>query len=90
MRGVTGLATVDACAGMLAHGDPIGCAVNPEVGRELRPLPQPSRPVRVVVVGAGPAGLEAACRAAYVLADPPDPTVRFSVIRFLNKQDLGT
>ena len=55
---------VDACAGMLAHGDPIGCAVNPEVGRELRPLPQPSRRVRVVVVGAGPAGLEAACRAA--------------------------
>ena len=49
---------------MLAHGDPIGCAVNPEVGRELRPLPQPSRRVRVVVVGAGPAGLEAACRAA--------------------------
>jgi 2,4-dienoyl-CoA reductase (NADPH2) len=55
---------VDACAGMLAHGDPIGCAVNPEVGRELRPLPLPSRRVRVVVVGAGPAGLEAACRGA--------------------------
>ena len=45
---------VDACAGMLAHGDPIGCAVNPEVGRELRPQPKPSRRVRVVVVGAGP------------------------------------
>ena len=56
---------VDACAGMLAHGDPIGCAVNPEVGRELRAPPVPaSRPARVVVVGAGPAGLEAACRAA--------------------------
>src|SRR4029077_1628499 len=38
---------VDACAGMLAHGDPIGCAVNPEVGRELRPQPKPSRRVRV-------------------------------------------
>ena len=55
---------VDACAGMLAHGDPIGCAVNPEVGRELRAAPVPSRRARVVVVGAGPAGLEAACRAA--------------------------
>jgi 2,4-dienoyl-CoA reductase-like NADH-dependent reductase (Old Yellow Enzyme family)/thioredoxin reductase len=55
---------VDACAGMLEHGDPIGCAVNPEVGRELRRPPVPSRRARVVVVGAGPAGLEAACRAA--------------------------
>ena len=55
---------VDACAGMLAHGDPIGCAVNPEVGRELRAAPVPARGARVVVLGAGPAGLEAACRAA--------------------------
>ena len=55
---------VDACAGMLAHGDPIGCAVNPEVGRELRISPVAARRARVVVVGAGPAGLEAACRAA--------------------------
>lgn len=54
---------VDSCAGMLEHGNPISCAVNPEVGRELRPPPQPSRRARVVVVGAGPAGLEAACRA---------------------------
>jgi NADPH-dependent 2,4-dienoyl-CoA reductase/sulfur reductase-like enzyme len=55
---------VDACAGMLEHGEPIGCAVNPEVGRELRVAPRSARAARVVVVGAGPAGLEAACRAA--------------------------
>lgn len=54
---------VDSCAGMLEHGNPISCAVNPEVGRELRPPPPLSRRARVVVVGAGPAGLEAACRA---------------------------
>jgi 2,4-dienoyl-CoA reductase-like NADH-dependent reductase (Old Yellow Enzyme family) len=59
------VATVDACAGMLAHGDPISCSVNPEVGRERRaPIPRASRPRRVAVVGLGPAGLEAACRAA--------------------------
>jgi 2,4-dienoyl-CoA reductase-like NADH-dependent reductase (Old Yellow Enzyme family)/thioredoxin reductase len=55
---------VDACAGMLATGDPIGCAVNPEVGRESRGRPVAARRARVVVVGAGPAGLEAACSAA--------------------------
>lgn len=60
------IATVDACAGMLAHGEPISCTVNPEVGREGRAASAPAERVarRVVVVGAGPAGLEAACRAA--------------------------
>jgi NADPH-dependent 2,4-dienoyl-CoA reductase/sulfur reductase-like enzyme len=56
---------VDSCAGVLEHGGPIGCAVNPEVGRERRY--RPTRAVlrrRVVVVGAGPAGMEAACCAA--------------------------
>ena len=54
---------LDSCAGMLEHGNPISCAVNPEVGRELRPVAQRSRRARVVIVGAGPAGLEAACHA---------------------------
>jgi 2,4-dienoyl-CoA reductase-like NADH-dependent reductase (Old Yellow Enzyme family) len=59
------IATVDSCAGMLAHGEAISCAVNPEVGRETRPPPaRARRPGRVVVVGGGPAGMEAACRAA--------------------------
>jgi 2,4-dienoyl-CoA reductase-like NADH-dependent reductase (Old Yellow Enzyme family) len=59
------VATIDACAGMLARGERISCTVNPEVGREGRePLLAAETPRRVVVVGLGPAGLEAACRAA--------------------------
>jgi 2,4-dienoyl-CoA reductase (NADPH2) len=59
------IATLESCAGMLQHGEPISCAVNPEVGREQRPRPRlATRPGRVVVVGAGPGGLEAAGRAA--------------------------
>jgi 2,4-dienoyl-CoA reductase-like NADH-dependent reductase (Old Yellow Enzyme family)/thioredoxin reductase len=58
------IATVQGCAGMLQHGDPISCSVNPDVGREhlldaITPAPR-----RVVVVGGGVAGLEAARRAA--------------------------
>ena len=59
------IATVDSCAGMLEHGEAISCSVNPEVGRERQArLRAARRAGRVVVVGAGPAGLEAACRAA--------------------------
>jgi 2,4-dienoyl-CoA reductase-like NADH-dependent reductase (Old Yellow Enzyme family) len=59
------IATVQACAGMLQHGEPISCAVNPEVGRESRAIPGPTdRPRIVAVVGGGPAGMEAARRAA--------------------------
>ena len=59
------VATVDACAGMLAYGEAISCTVNPEVGRERRPRPdRAARGARVSVIGLGPAGLEAACRAA--------------------------
>lgn len=59
------VATVDTCAGMLGRGDAISCSVNPEVGRERRPPVNPAeRPGRIVVIGLGPAGLEAACRAA--------------------------
>jgi 2,4-dienoyl-CoA reductase-like NADH-dependent reductase (Old Yellow Enzyme family)/thioredoxin reductase len=43
----------------------ISCAVNPEAGRETGfPQPASSRPARIAVVGAGPAGLEAAIRLA--------------------------
>ena len=56
------------CNACIAHyhaGTPIACTQNPRAGRE-RTLPQPSRASarrRVVVVGAGPAGLAAAAEA---------------------------
>lgn len=58
------IATVQGCAGMLQHGNPISCAVNPEVGRELRIVEGPKRARSVLVVGGGPAGMESARRAA--------------------------
>jgi 2,4-dienoyl-CoA reductase-like NADH-dependent reductase (Old Yellow Enzyme family) len=57
------------CNGCIAHyhaETPIRCAQNPRTGRE-RTFPPPvraSEPRRVVVVGAGPAGLAAAAEAA--------------------------
>jgi NADPH-dependent 2,4-dienoyl-CoA reductase/sulfur reductase-like enzyme len=54
------------CIGHYHAGVPIGCLVNPRTGRE-RTLPRrsgPARPLRVVVVGAGPAGVAAAVEAA--------------------------
>jgi 2,4-dienoyl-CoA reductase-like NADH-dependent reductase (Old Yellow Enzyme family)/thioredoxin reductase len=58
------IATVQGCAGMLQHGDPISCSVNPDVGREYLPAVPAPAPRRVTVVGGGVAGLEAARRAA--------------------------
>ena len=56
------------CAGFLERGLPITCLVNPAVGREqtwAEPSAVPSPHLRrVLVVGAGPAGLEAAWVAA--------------------------
>ncbi|KKM10110.1 hypothetical protein SY88_15855 [Clostridiales bacterium PH28_bin88] len=56
------------CVGMMHRGFPITCLQNPTVGREkelgigtLRPASQPKK---VVVIGGGPAGLEAARVAA--------------------------
>jgi 2,4-dienoyl-CoA reductase-like NADH-dependent reductase (Old Yellow Enzyme family)/thioredoxin reductase len=57
------------CNACIAHyhaGTAIACAQNPRTGRE-RTLPRPERavqPVRILVVGAGPAGLAAAADAA--------------------------
>jgi 2,4-dienoyl-CoA reductase-like NADH-dependent reductase (Old Yellow Enzyme family) len=56
------------CNACIAHyhaGTPIRCAQNPRTGRERTlPRPSPAEPVRrVVVVGAGPAGLAAAAEA---------------------------
>ena len=54
------------CIGHYHAGVPIGCVVNPRTGRE-RTLPDragPHRRLRVLVVGAGPAGVAAAVEAA--------------------------
>jgi 2,4-dienoyl-CoA reductase-like NADH-dependent reductase (Old Yellow Enzyme family)/thioredoxin reductase len=57
------------CNVCIAHyhaGTPIACAQNPRTGRErhLGPPQRAAEPARVVVVGAGPAGLAAAREAA--------------------------
>ena len=57
------------CNACIAHyhaGTPIACAQNPRTGRERTlPPPEPSAdPRRIVIVGAGPAGLAAAAEAA--------------------------
>lgn len=58
------IATLQGCAGKLEHGGEISCSVNPEIGREERYRPPTAAPQRVAVIGGGPAGLEAARRAA--------------------------
>jgi len=51
----------NACVDLVATAQIARCAVNPEVGREVTWNVQPeSRPRRVMVVGSGPAGMEAA------------------------------
>ena len=54
------------CAGRVNHGQPIGCSINAEAGREyeLESLGPASRRKSVAVVGEGPAGMEAARVAA--------------------------
>ncbi|WP_233427832.1 oxidoreductase [Actinokineospora spheciospongiae] len=65
------IACNQGCAGRLELGLPIGCVVNPEVGLErewaaLRTAAADGPRRRVLVVGGGPAGMEAALAAAGV------------------------
>ncbi|WP_326837021.1 FAD-dependent oxidoreductase [Amycolatopsis rhabdoformis] len=51
----------NACVDLVGRGERARCSVNPEVGRELTWAVEPAAaPRRVMVVGSGPTGLEAA------------------------------
>jgi 2,4-dienoyl-CoA reductase (NADPH2) len=53
------------CVGRIFQNEAVSCAVNPAVGREAEfELEPAARPRRVLVVGGGPAGMEAARMAA--------------------------
>jgi len=53
------------CFDAITQLQPVGCLMNPRAGHEAAPAPQPaSRPGKVVVVGGGPAGCQAALTAA--------------------------
>jgi NADPH-dependent 2,4-dienoyl-CoA reductase/sulfur reductase-like enzyme len=54
-------ACLQGCLAKVKGGGPIGCIVNPEIGREFEvALPATAVDLRLVVVGGGPAGMEAA------------------------------
>jgi 2,4-dienoyl-CoA reductase-like NADH-dependent reductase (Old Yellow Enzyme family)/thioredoxin reductase len=53
------------CVETITNQNPIACCVNPLTGNENSfTLKKASRPLKIALVGAGPAGLEAACTAA--------------------------
>ncbi len=60
------ISCLDACYGNLAKGQYMQCVLNPEAGLEceLRNVPMPTEKKKVVVVGGGIGGMEAAITAA--------------------------
>jgi len=55
---------LQGCLAKVKQGGPIGCIVNPSIGREDDAAPAASVRRHVVVVGGGPAGLQAAITAS--------------------------
>ncbi|MFW5738902.1 MAG: FAD-dependent oxidoreductase [Myxococcota bacterium] len=70
---------LQGCLARVKTGGPIGCIVNPEVGREGEPVGKVATPKHVVVVGGGPAGLQAAITARQ----------RGHRVTLLDKSELG-
>ena len=65
MEEIRSCLSCNECHQRIWHNRTIGCTYNPEAGFETEPVPEPApRPKRVVIVGAGPAGCEAARVAA--------------------------
>jgi 2-enoate reductase len=51
----------EGCMGRITRGKPLSCAVNPATGRERSyRIERTERPQKVLIVGGGPAGMEAA------------------------------
>jgi len=48
------------CLSRIFEDKPVKCSVNPRLGSELFPITKVSKPKKVLVIGGGPAGLEAA------------------------------
>ncbi len=55
---------LQGCLAKVKQGGPIGCIVNPAIGREDDAVPAASVRRHVVIVGGGPAGLQAAITAS--------------------------
>lgn len=59
------VACLQGCMDELVNGHPVQCMVNPRQGYEgVRTIKETDQPKKVLVIGAGPGGLEAAYRAA--------------------------